>query len=118
MPLENILDNEKRISRIAVITIVLLTTPLYIPKAVKECGKYSDISAEKLSRAVSDMLHLEKNLQEMGLQIFPGNADFILLYTKYSLYNKLLEHGAVKISKDYQKGFTELRLRAEKRMKG
>lgn len=71
------------------------------------CAKQRVFIQQTVDYVREERQFLEKNLREMELQIFPGTADFILLYTKYPLYNKLLERGIMIRSCENFKGLSE-----------
>lgn len=46
---------------------------------------------ESVDYAKNERLFLENKLRELGIRVFPGDANYILIYTKIPLFERLLE---------------------------
>lgn len=57
------------------------------------CAAQTEFAAITSYIVQNERCFLEKGLTEMGFQVFPSNANFILFYSNKSLYEALLEKG-------------------------
>lgn len=61
--------------------------------AGRACARCQDFIEETAARVRNDRKMLEEGLKQLGLRTFPGQANFILLFSRFPLYRLLLERG-------------------------
>lgn len=68
---------------------------VFAQKAGQAClsSKNADYLTETIHYVKKERQFLAEALQEMGIRVFPGNANFLLVYRKENLYEKLLQQG-------------------------
>lgn len=57
------------------------------------CARQKEFLAETERLTAAERQFLEEGLRRIGFQVFPSRANFLLVYSKDPLYEKLLEQG-------------------------
>ena len=58
-----------------------------------ECALQTEFVEETVAYIGKERQFLENGLKQAGIKVFPGKANFLLLYCEYPLYDKLIEKG-------------------------
>ncbi len=70
------------------------------------CMGQEEYEKETVAYVKRERRFLQEGLEHMGLRIFPGEADFLLFYSPFPLYEPLLEKGILIRSCENFRGLT------------